>query len=149
MTFHPSITFDHLVVGVWAGWAVLVTWELVEETNGQVAELRAAETANDWADVLVDEAGDWGQVVDGVVEEVGDTLLEKLEGEAGEVVASEEGAGVEDTARDVGDVQAGEGVDLAGVTTELEGVWVGEVANGDVTNDILGLVWSVRWATVL
>lgn len=101
-----------LVVGVRASRAVAVAWELVEDTNRQVAELRAAKAANDWADVLVDEASDWSEVVDSLIEEVRNSLLEELEGEAGKVVASEETARVKDAARDVGDVKASEGVDL-------------------------------------
>lgn len=97
---------------------------LIEESNVQLPELRAAEAANNGAHVLVDQVGDGSKVVDSVIEEVGNGLLQQLEGKAGKVVAGEESIGRENTAGDVSDVETRESVDLAGVATEFESVWV-------------------------
>lgn len=163
-------SFDRLVVGVWASWAVLVAWEGVEEAEREVAELWAAQAADDGCNVLVDESSSILEAVDGGVEEVGQTLLEKVEGEAGEVVAMEESLSVKDATSDVGDVETSEGVHLANVATELQGVRVlepklsafsklcvilrttvthGKVSDGNIADNVLGLVWGVRGAAVL
>ena len=55
-------------------------------------------------------------------------MLRGLVREAGGVVALEEGLGVVDAAGEVGDVDAGEGVDFAGVAADGEAV-VGVVSN--------------------
>ena len=89
-----------------------------------MAELGTGEAAEKRANKLIDEVDYGREVEDTPVEEVWDGLLEELEGEAGKIVAFEEGAGIEGTAGDVGDIQAGEAVDRAGVSPELEGVGV-------------------------
>lgn len=114
----------------------MVTRELVEEANIELAKLGAGETSDDRADNLVDKSSNEAEVENTEVEEVGNGLLEQLEGEAGKVVALEQVLGVQNTTGDVRHIQTDEGVDLADVTTELEGVGVGSVTNANVESDI-------------
>jgi hypothetical protein len=96
---------------------VRVAWVVIEDTEAVRALLWAAEPANDRPDVFIDEVGDGRKVVERVVEEVRDALLQEAEGEAGEVVALEERGVAECATCQVGDIDAGEGVDLAGVAS--------------------------------
>lgn len=66
------------VVGSRACGAVRVAREVVEEADRQVPQLRAAQTTDDGPDVLIDQVGSCGDVVDGSIKEVGNALLQKL-----------------------------------------------------------------------
>lgn len=158
---------SHLVVGSRASWAVVTARVLVKDTVIELPELRAAQTTNNGTDVLVDQARDWVQSVQSLAGKVGNSLLEELECEASEVVALKQRRSVIDTSCEVGDVHTGESVDFSGlsgtvlafgpttkryerayVSAKLEGAWVGKIAKGNVANNVLSLVRSVRRATV-
>jgi hypothetical protein len=63
MIYTIVVLTEHSVIGVWTGRAVLVAWEVVEYTKTVCALLWAAQPSNDWANVLVDEVGDWSKIV--------------------------------------------------------------------------------------
>jgi hypothetical protein len=114
----------------------------------KLSELRARQTSQDRAHVFVDEAGHRVQSVQDLAGKVRNALLQELECEASEVVSLEQVLGAEHAAGEVGHVYASKGVYFPEVSAKLEGTGVREVAEGDVSDNILGLVWCIGGATV-
>lgn len=137
-----------LEVGSWSLRIILTTWELVEKTIIKLAQLWAAQSTNDWSDILVQQRRNRRKVANNIVQCIWNTLLQKLKAEASKVVAGEECLSIVDAAREVGKVDASERVDFAGVTAEFESAWVCEVADCDIADDVLSFVGSVRWTAV-
>ena len=115
----------------------------------ELAELRTRQTSQHRTHVFVDEAGHWVQSVQDLGGKVRNALFQELECEASEVVSLEQVLGAEHTAGEVGHVHASKGVDFPEITAKLEGTGVREVAESNVSNNILGFVWCVGWTAVL
>lgn len=137
-----------LIVGGWASRTVLITRELIKKTDIVLSELWTAQATRDWSKSIVQKSGDVVKIVDDSAREIWKNLLEELEGEASEIVAPEQSLRVQNAAGEVRHVDAGECVDFSSVTAEFEGSWICEVTDGDIADDVLGLVWSVGRATV-
>lgn len=108
---------------LWRHPAVAGTSIWLEDTSIVLSELLALQVAADRGrEVVEDELGSLGNVVDDTLEGLWNGLLLVLEEEAGEVVASEEILGVVDTACEVVKVDAGVGVDLEGKSAIGSGI---------------------------
>lgn len=115
----------------------------------ELAELRTRQTSQHRTHVFVDEAGHWVQSVQDLGGKVRNALFQELECEASEVVSLEQVLGAEHTAGEVGHVHASKGVDFSQVSAKFERTRVRQVTDGDVSDNVLGLVWCVGWAAVL
>lgn len=107
---------------------------LVEVLELWARELRnrVRENVGDWLEGGTESSLETGELVDA-------TGLSSLESEASKVVALEKVGTVEDTTSNVTKVDTSEGVGSSGVTTDLNGVWVGGSA-GEEINEHIGEV---------
>ena len=108
-----------LVIRIWAFGLIFISRELVEDAE-LIFDLRTCKIAGNWADILVYERRNGSKLADGKIKEVWNTFLQEAEGKTSEVVALEKVGSVEDSAREIFQVNADERVWLAGVTTELQ-----------------------------
>lgn len=83
----------------------------------------------------------FGDIAKDVFEKIGRGQLCVLEEEAGEIVAFEERFEVVDAAGQIGKVDAGEGVDGAGVAADGEGVGVFRCAFGGRRGLVMLFLW--------
>ena len=121
--------------------ALGVARELFELSSINIRELGADELAGQRAESIVESSED-GE---------GDVRLDlgsSLVRETSEVVVLRERACVEDTAGQVADVDASEGVDLAGVAAYVEELGVKESGVGDIGDEVLVVVGVFDGATV-
>lgn len=106
----------------------------LEDRGVVLAELRARQLLEVAGHVLVDGGDGLGDLADTALELEGHGSLEVEEQEAAEIVALEEGVGVVNTASQVGDVDARVGTLAVDVTTEAEGLGIGDEV-GDQVGD--------------
>jgi hypothetical protein len=98
---------------------------------------------------LVNQASDWGEIVEGRAQEVGDTLLQNGVREASKIVTLEQISSVVNATSEVGNIKTDEGVSRAGVTPKLQGVGVGGVCDSNILEDIRGGILVRCRTTVL
>lgn len=141
---------SNLVVGGWARWAVGVAGVLVEQRLVESVNDRAVKTASDWLQEVVDEIGDWSELLERQVGYVGDSSLDELSHKASATgtLGVQDIAEVHCTASEVGERDSGIGVDAIGVATELEGAWVGEELGCKVRENVDGVVLVGRSPSV-
>lgn len=74
--------------------------------------------------------------------------MKKNECEAREVVTFKQVLGIQHTTSEILDIDTSERVDLSGVSTDLQGVWVRQVSDADIHEHIGQIVWRDRGAFV-
>lgn len=121
----------------------MVTRELVEERLVVLVDLGTAEVAGERGDVVVDQVRDGREFTKEGGGGIGNDGLDELGVEASGprgVLVVEEVGGVVHAAGEVTKINTLVGVDAVHVTSNAEGIGVGGVVDGDVVEDVRGLV---------
>lgn len=118
-------------------------------TGIYLLQLRASQLSKNCSELGVELANGSGGIGEETVEDIWSGLLRGLEGEAHGVVALREGLCVVDAAGQAVEVDAGEGVDLAGVAADGEEFGVLDGGRGEVGDEVRECVLQgKRWRCV-
>jgi len=93
---------------------------LLELTNVKCSQLRAGSVVQNCSDLIVEQTLTISNVGHKTLQQIRKKVLDSLEDETFEVVTLKQGSTVIDTLGQVGDINTGEGVDLAGIATDAQ-----------------------------